>query len=271
MGFQLVDKTASFPNDLGNVNLSETFIKTASITDEKFKTAYRNFYTSFKKAGFFQKFAVARLAGAGAVADSLNLVNPVLGPAAYQATFVNDKPEYHTSAGWTPNKAAGSYARSNFLMKGDLTNFHMHVWNTGPEDSTTTENRFLLSAQSTQNFYVALQRNDQNRTRAAIGSYSSINYMTTNAIPVTRLGLLSASRNGSVGKMYDAGVAIVNSTITDTPVLSGTVEMLEGSIGSSANISSATFRFWGYGFSSWSDTDEITLRDMIAAFNAAIA
>ncbi|GAB3790163.1 hypothetical protein GCM10028818_59880 [Spirosoma horti] len=277
MGLSIVVKGADFSAlGLGNINLAEMYITNSGITSATHKAAIRAFYASFRQAGFITKFGVARLFYAGtALADSLNLVNPQLSTAAYQATYLNDSPTFHTSAGWSPNAAALHCAVSNFPVNGDINGFHLHAWNTTPEADTT---RYLLAANANatgNNFSTTLSRKNQTQTRGQITPYTGISSISApNGYDPNKTGLLSASRqSGGIYKLYD-NAAIINSSVqSNTWSTSGATIMLEGSIDRTvATVYTAcTFRFLGYGFSTWTDADETALNAMITAFNAAIA
>jgi hypothetical protein len=277
MGLILTVKGANFSGlGLGNVSPAAQYINSAGLTSPVHISAIKAFYTSFKQAGFLQKFGVARLYFAGtSLADSINLINPTTGNAASQATFTADNASYHAAGGWTPNRAAGSYASSNFKLVGDLKYFHAHAWTMTPETQGGGNNYFILGSQDNtagNSHFVVLQRNGQGNRRGAVSTYSDITTVQGNGSPAAT-GLLSVARNGNAVKLYDGGVTAGSATDNDTPVLNGTALMYEGNfVGYEAtNATACTLRFVGYGFSAWTDADELALKNMIAAFNAAVA
>ena len=279
MGIQIIAKNADFSAlGLGNVNLSEIFIATAGITNETQKTALRTFYNSFKSAGFYKKFAVARLYFTGtSLGDSLNLLNPVLGVSAKQATFISDSAGRHTTAGWSPDGATGHYAISNFALLGDLTHFHLHAWTTNQEDQTSTANRFIMgstAASGSNNHLVTLQRNGQNGARSAIGASTGNVPLKSNAASIAGVGLLSSARQGGSQKLYANGAVLTTTTaLVNAPITDGTSIFREGASDTSnaSLFTQCTLRFLGYGFADWTDADEVALNAMITAFNTALA
>lgn len=260
-------------SDLGNVNLSEQYLLATGRTD---RTAVRNFVTAFEAAGFLSKFGVARLFGGGSsLSDSINLINPVANASANQAAFQNDNASYHTTTGWKPNATALHYARGNFFISGDLTHFHIHAYNTTPEEQGSTVNRFLagFAANATgNNIQISLQRNGQNFMRGSVGAFTGASVLQGPSGQTSGVGLLSAARVGNVAKLYDNGTAIVtNSNVTNTPATNGTSNMFEGSnSNAAAQVTSATLLFMGYGFADWTDADETALKTMLDTFKAAI-
>lgn len=281
-GIEIIISGADFSGlGLGNVNLSERYIAVAGITNETQKTAIRNFYNTLKNVGLLSKLQVARLFFAGtSLADSINLINPSLDYSTYRATYMNDNPSYHTLAGWTPLGSASHYANSNFPINSsvgaNIESFHMHVWNATPQ-ATDNSNKFMLGTQAntaSENFFIALQRRGQGVTRGAITPYSSINFLQSSAgYDLTKTGLLSMSKQGSLEKLYDDATLIASRTRTVTWTTNGNSKIYEGCLdfGSTANYADCTIRFIGYGFSNWTELDEVNLNNAIKAFNLALA
>ncbi|WP_428657586.1 hypothetical protein [Runella sp.] len=276
-GIRIINKDANYSAlGLGNVNKSEIYISTINLTNTTQRTAIRALYNSLKTTGLDKKFKVFRLFYAGtSLADSINLMNPVTGVAANQATYVSDNASYHTASGWTPNGAAGHYAISNYLLNEDINKVHFHAWNsTTPSNS----NSFLLAQQANATgnaFYIALQRKGSGPfAKGAITPYSSVFNLNAPSGYDTHTGLLSVARQaGGIMKLYDDAVEVISATRADTWSMNNTSMLLEGTIGSSAttNYADCTLRFLGWGSSEWTTTDEVNLNTILKAFYLAIA
>lgn len=278
MGFVITDTTADFSSlGFGSILPEENYILNAGITNNTHKTAIRTFYSTLKSTGLINKFSVMRMYFAGtALADSINLIKPFLGSVNNQAIFVNDNSSAHIG-GYTPSGSAGRYERSQFFPNGSINNIHAHVWNTTPA-GTDNAQKYLFGAGTTnanENYLIYLQRRSSTYSKAVVSPYNApVNILSANGYDTQRTGLISISRQaGGVAKMYDDATIIKTQTLTDTWTTNGGSELLVGTLLASGttNYADCTLRFFGIGFSDWTDADEINLNSAIKTFNTAIA
>lgn len=260
---------ADFSNaGLGNVNWAETYIAANISMSPTQKTAMRALYTSYIAAGFTGKFDILRIyfnVGTNPY-NKLNIINM----GNYSGTFANDITGANTLSGYQFNSAANRYLSSSYAVSlADLTNFHMHAYNTTTDDI----NGYLMGYFNNSlpaNPLVALSRRDNinTNTRGTVNVNSAYSVSVTGH--VNNLSLLSFSKNGNVQKLYDAGVLLGTATVTPAIVFpTPTIAILEGAVAPGTGTDCKVF-ITALGRSVWTDADETAFNAMVNTFKTAI-
>ena len=270
---EIIIKGANFSAlGFGNTRWIENYILSAGISSDTQKSALRALYSSYIAAGFTNKFAVFRLFfNTNPDVDKLNLISPYTTAESYAASWAVDDPAAHTLSGFQPSATTGRYAISTYKAPTGTTDFHMHVWNTTSEGSAAANRHMMGVAGGTTTF--SLQRNRSGVTAGSVGNtFAAGSVSMTSAYDVTKTGLLSFSRTGTVHNLYDAGAVINTVTKTADALNATTLNFYEGYATGTTQpaITDAKIFFIAYGASAWTAADEVALKNMITAFKSAI-
>ncbi|WP_158797681.1 hypothetical protein [Pedobacter sp. L105] len=256
---------------LGNTRWIEQYISAANITNTTYKGALRTLYNSMSAGGLDKKLEVLRLFFTGnSAVDSLNVLNY----QAYNVAFLADTAAAHTASGYQPSST--QWGISTYLIK-DLSNFHLHAWNSTPETSGAG---YILGRHapptSTNSFSAVLLRGSGTAGQIAAPK-GTINVNAGQGITLagydgSKTGLLSTSRNGTTMRLYDGGVPIATSTVPYTGFSDGTLPMLEGNSldGNGSFYSRAKIFSLAYGASAWTDADELLLFNTLNTFKTTL-
>ena len=267
---------SDYPSSIGNGFAAENYIINGGLKGmgATYLNALRTLEKSLISAGLTSLLEVLRVqTNQSARADRLNFLNPWMEEAAFYATYQNDDPTKHTLQGVLALQAVSTYK-----IKPDLTNFHLHAWNTTPED-TAVDGRVLLGAGSgtsgaTNNFMIALSRFRNAAVSGYVGPHAaSISIGLVDEAIKTGVGLLSLSKVGNSYKLYLNGVVIQAATYaTGAMVSSGITTMYEGRGYASgvATMSAAKTAFLGYGATLWTDANELAFFNALNTFKTAI-
>jgi|GEM_PF-2769863 len=257
---------------LGNTRWIEQYIVAANITSTTYKIALRALYSSITAAGIDKKLEVLRLFFTGnSAADSLNVLNY----QTYNVAFLGDTAAAHTTTGYQPSST--QWGISSYLIK-DLTNFHMHAWNSTSETSSAGYILGRLAPPAGGNsFSAALMRGSGTAGAIAVPrGVINVNAGTAVIAPTgydgSKTGLLSTSRNGNVMKLYDGGTQIATATTAYTGLTDETLPMIEGNVfeANATFYTRAKIFSLAYGATVWTDADELALFNALNTFKTTL-
>jgi hypothetical protein len=237
------------------------------------KAALRAFYSSFAANSLDKKFSVLYfLVTTDAGVDRINLLKPIDQLDDYSATFVNDTGSAHTEQGFRPDATAGRYIASDFYVESasQINNFHLHVYNRNAQNSGS----FLTGAWGSgggDNLFISISRNSASRTAGgvSINGVTSTPLMAEVGYDVTKIGIISITRNGSTQKMFDGGVQIASASISPAITVVSPIRMYVGTAGlySSSWITASTdiaLCAWGAPDTAIGDSETIAFHAMVS-------
>jgi hypothetical protein len=269
---EIVVKGADFSAlGLGNTRWIEKFIKTQNITNTTYVSALRKMYSVLSAAGTDKKLEVLRLFFSGSAA--LNALN-ILDISKNILIFTTQNPSAHTTSGWQPS---GNHWGISDYKPSDVSNFHMHVWNSTMETNTNGALLGLFVGKTAANSVkLSLARGYNNpsgsETRGALGAQDALESKAGQNYDRNQTGLLSAARVGDVLKIYDKGNVIVNVIKPYTGYVDGTLNIQEGNFfpSTSAYTTNAKLLCTAYGKGQWTDADEVILYNAISVFKSTL-